>query len=570
VGSSYAETFNVTSIDGTASTVTVQINGTNDIPTIEAKTFSTPEDTSLIITDTQLLENADDVDLGDDLIVTNVSLVNDANGTLVNNNNGTYTFTPTASYSGSAVELTYTVSDQNGGSAEENIRINVSPIANAPIVEVDADVDNPIISDYKEFTITDYRPIINSGTTTGILEFEGYARSASMSIKSFDGRLGNDTGIVELIKDGQVIKTYSLNDYFTGNPSESTDKLLTFTSDTYFNEVRVSNTSTNDQFKVEDVALVSPYLITYNISADAYLTDASEILSNLIVKVSSFLDGILIVNGVAPDAVLSADGDYNYYSIPASDADVQLIFDHPIDPSWVSAIDSISGSATSWESGDGFALAATSGDDMIVGTLGDDSISGEEGNDVIFGGAGADILSGEDGNDTLAGEDGDDTINGGVGADALYGGTGDDTLIGGDDNDYINGGIGSDTIGGGAGNDTIVYDIADSEVDGGVGADTLIATSGTVNLSNVSNIEVIQLNSGATVIGTNAVLGINANDVMNATDDANTLIIQSVEEGTNTINIDTTSLPFTGVVGGYEIYTNGSVILQVEDDITVI
>jgi hypothetical protein len=43
-----------------------------------------------------------------------------------------------------------------------------------------------------------------------------------------------------------------------------------------------------------------------------------------------------------------------------------------------------------------------------------------------------------------------------------------------------------------------------------------------------------------------------------------------VEEGTNTINIDTTSLPFTGVVGGYEIYTNGSVILQVEDDITVI
>ncbi|MFV7786209.1 VCBS domain-containing protein, partial [Shewanella marisflavi] len=34
VGDSYSETFNVTSIDGTPSTVTVTINGTNDVPVI--------------------------------------------------------------------------------------------------------------------------------------------------------------------------------------------------------------------------------------------------------------------------------------------------------------------------------------------------------------------------------------------------------------------------------------------------------------------------------------------------------------------------------------------------------
>ncbi|MDD2653291.1 MAG: hypothetical protein PHX44_09610, partial [Sulfurimonas sp.] len=470
------------------------------------------------------------------------------------------TFTPAANQSGTGYDsFEFAVVDNNGGVDEtpQTMTIDVTPAADAPLVTVIPDLTPEIVQDYQNETFTSYDPVINSGRSTGVLEFDGYARSVSMSIKSFDGRPNNDTGIVELIKDGEVIKTYSLNDYFTGNPSESAGKILTFSSDIYFNEVRVSNTSTNDQFKVENVALVSPFLVTYSVEASAELTDAGETLSNLILKVPSSLGGVLVVDGFAPSAVLSADGAYNYYSVSPENGGVELIFDFADEPSEAeldvieSAIDSIEGIATSWEAGDGFALAATSGDDVIVGTSNGDEIAGEEGDDVIFGGAGADILSGGDGNDTLAGEGGNDT------------------LTGGDGNDYIDGGAGADALYGGAGNDTIAYDILDTEIDGGLGIDTLIVSSGTVNLSNVSNIEVIQLGSGATVIGSDTVSGIDANDVINATDDANTLIIQSVEEGTNTININTDSLPFTGSVGGYEIYTDGFVILQVEDDIIV-
>ncbi|WP_298752570.1 calcium-binding protein [uncultured Arcobacter sp.] len=390
--------------------------------------------------------------------------------------------------------------------------------------------------------------MINSSTSTGILAFDGYARSVSMSIKSFDGTEGKDTGTVELLRDGVVIETYSLNDYLTTNPSGSIGIPLTFTSDVYFNEVRVSNTSTNDQFQVKDVTLVSPYLVTYSIDASATVTDDGEILSNLILKVPSSLDGVLVVDGFAPNAILSADGDYNYYSIPADNESVELIFDFVDELTATeltdlgTLVDTITGSATSWESGDGFALAASSGSDTIAGTTEDNEIFGEEGDDVIFGGDGTDTLYGGDGDDTIAGEVGDDYIDGGAGADALYGG---------------------------AGNDTIEYDTLDTLIDAGDGSDALIGNAETINLANVDNIEVIQLSSGATVIGTGDANAINPSDVMDATDGNNTLVIESSDEGAYTINVDTTLLQFSENVDGYNIYTDDTVTLKIEDSIIV-
>ncbi|MBE0514999.1 MAG: hypothetical protein IBX42_08640, partial [Sulfurimonas sp.] len=412
-------------------------------------------------------------------------------------------------------------------------------VADAPLVIVTADLTPEIVQDYEDETFTNYTPIINSGNSTGILEFDGYARSVSMTIKSFDGRPGNDTGTVELLRDGVVIETYSLNDYLTTNPSGSKGIPLTFTSDIYFNEVRVSNTATNDQFKVENVVLVSPYLVTYSIDANAFLTDESEILSNLILKVPSSVDGVLVVDGFAPIAILSADGLYNYYSIPADNGGVELIFDftEELTPTELTElgnlIDTITGSATSWESGDGFALAASSGDDIIAGTAEDNEISGEGGDDVIFGGDGADALHGGAGDDTIAGEDGDDYIDGGAGADALYGG---------------------------AGNDTIVYDALDTVIDGGTGVDTLIVAD-TLDLSNVatiaaiSNIEVIELLDNAKVVG-----GINPNDVISMTttvDGNNTLIIESDSTPTSDtrVSIDEDSFDTSVVDGGYNVYS---------------
>ncbi|MDD5400061.1 MAG: tandem-95 repeat protein [Sulfurimonas sp.] len=171
----------------------------------------------------------------------------------------------------------------------------------------------------------------------------------------------------------------------------------------------------------------------------------------------------------------------------------------------------------------------------------------------ILGGTAGDVLTGGEGNDYIEGRDGNDTINGSAG------------------NDTINGGAGADTVYGGAGNDTIVYDIADIEIDGGAGTDTLVANSGAVNLSNISNINIIQLGSGATVVGS-GVDGINPSDVINATDDG-TLIIQSVDNVSNQVNVDTTLFAEVGniIIDGIEYaqYTGAGATLLIEETITV-
>ncbi|WP_373002076.1 beta strand repeat-containing protein, partial [Sulfurimonas sp.] len=107
----------------------------------------------------------------------------------------------------------------------------------------------------------------------------------------------------------------------------------------------------------------------------------------------------------------------------------------------------------------------------------------------------------------------------------ILGGTADETLTGGDGNDYIDGRIGIDTVDGGAGDDTLIFDAADTLIDGGTGNDILVVSS-TINLSNVDNIETVQLNGGATVIGSDPLLGITAADVLGAVE-SDTLIIQS-------------------------------------------
>jgi len=127
-------------------------------------------------------------------------------------------------------------------------------------------------------------------------------------------------------------------------------------------------------------------------------------------------------------------------------------------------------------------------------------------------------------------------------AHTILGGTADDILSGEDGNDYIDGRDGSDTLYGNAGNDTFQYDPLDAEIDGGDGFDTVIGSSEVINLSNVSNIDVIQLNAGTSIVGSGADLGINADDVLSASDSGR-LIIQSADsDPLNQVNIDTDSL----------------------------
>jgi len=100
--------------------------------------------------------------------------------------------------------------------------------------------------------------------------------------------------------------------------------------------------------------------------------------------------------------------------------------------------------------------------------------------------------------------------------------------------------------------------------DGDVLSDNVLhVDGGTVDLSNISNIETIALNNGATVTGSSD--GINAQDVLDASDDGTLHITSSDGDASDQVSVDTSSL--TEVGNG--VYSNGSatLILEIETPI---
>ncbi|URK19804.1 Ig-like domain-containing protein [Thalassospira sp. GO-4] len=127
-------------------------------------------------------------------------------------------------------------------------------------------------------------------------------------------------------------------------------------------------------------------------------------------------------------------------------------------------------------------INAKSGHDTISSGGGADTVYGGGGNDIIDSGGGDDRVFGGSGKDTITGGAGDDyinaggshdTVDGGEGNDTIFGGGGKDTITGGAGDDYIDAGSSSDTVDGGAGNDTILGGSGHDTLDGGEGTDTL-------------------------------------------------------------------------------------------------
>jgi hypothetical protein len=96
-----------------SSTLTITVAGANDAPVAVADSFTTNEDTALVIAAPGVLANDSDVD-GDAL--TSVLVTGPAHGTLTLNANGSFTYTPDANYNG-ADSFTYKAND---GTADGN------------------------------------------------------------------------------------------------------------------------------------------------------------------------------------------------------------------------------------------------------------------------------------------------------------------------------------------------------------------------------------------------------------------------------------------------------------------
>ncbi|QOY55683.1 cadherin-like domain-containing protein [Candidatus Sulfurimonas marisnigri] len=99
----------------------------------------------------------------------------------------------------------------------------------------------------------------------------------------------------------------------------------------------------------------------------------------------------------------------------------------------------------------------------------------------------------------------------------------------------------------------------------------VIDDNGLLDLTNVTNIDVIQLGEDATLVGSGALDAINANDVFTATGDDNTLVITALDNNAaDQVNVDTSSLTPQGDtnIGGvdYAQYGDGTSTLLIEID----
>ncbi|MBK6653635.1 MAG: tandem-95 repeat protein [Zoogloea sp.] len=131
-GETRNESFTVLSADGTATTVSLTIVGTNDGPVANPSTATTPEDQPVTV---NVLGNDSDPD-GDTLTVTSAT-VDPAKGSVTVNPDGSLTFNPAANTNGPVV-VTYTISDGKGGSATSTVTVNVTPANDAPLAVNDS------------------------------------------------------------------------------------------------------------------------------------------------------------------------------------------------------------------------------------------------------------------------------------------------------------------------------------------------------------------------------------------------------------------------------------------------
>ena len=115
----------------TTATLSLSVTPVNDPPVAGNDLASTPINTPVTVA---VLANDTDAD-GDPLIVSNPTLANPAQGTVVVNADCTLGFTPANNFGGTAV-ITYTVADGQGGTSTATVNINVG--ANTPPTGTDS------------------------------------------------------------------------------------------------------------------------------------------------------------------------------------------------------------------------------------------------------------------------------------------------------------------------------------------------------------------------------------------------------------------------------------------------
>jgi VCBS repeat-containing protein len=127
------DSFTYRAFDGTVNsnlaTVTITVSAVNDAPVALPDSYSTNEDTPLVVAAPGLKANDSDVEGS---ALTAVKIANPGHGTVTVNANGSFTYTPTANYNGPD-SFTYRVSDGTMNSATVTVTLTVNAVNDLPV-----------------------------------------------------------------------------------------------------------------------------------------------------------------------------------------------------------------------------------------------------------------------------------------------------------------------------------------------------------------------------------------------------------------------------------------------------
>ncbi|MBD1833768.1 cadherin-like domain-containing protein [Cyanobacteria bacterium FACHB-472] len=182
--------YNVTDGNGgsTAATQSFTLTAVNDAPALTgtpATLVAGTEDIVYTINQTDLLTGFTDVE-GNTLSVSNLSA---SNGTLVNNNNGTWSFTGAANYNGT-INLSYNVTDGNGGTTEASQSLTLAAVNDAPTFSAGA--SQVVMANSGVQTVTGWATNFNPGAT-------------NESTQTLDSYIVNVVGNANIFKDAPTI-----------------------------------------------------------------------------------------------------------------------------------------------------------------------------------------------------------------------------------------------------------------------------------------------------------------------------------------------------------------------------
>jgi VCBS repeat-containing protein len=487
-GEIVTESFTVSSVDGTEQSITITINGVNDVAIIGGITTGSITEDGILNASGELTIN--DPDAGEASFIANTEVMG-TYGFFNFYEDGTWNYSANdedlqplrggesvidsfsvSSLDGTTQSITITVNGANdtaiisgtttGSITEEGI---LTTNGSLTISDPDAEEENFIpqsgtIGAYGSFSIDEAGTWSYTADNSKLQLLKGgESRIDSFTLTSADGTSQTITITLNGVNDAPTLLK-AIEDQTT---AAGTSFSFTLPNNT-FNDVDASDTLTLSATLADGSAL--PSWISFDASNGSFrATPTTSDIGAIEIRVTAADEAGELVSDRFSLTVQQPGNDAGGGNSPGGTITGETGI--PTRPIFFSRLQL------------GFALKGTFKADKIKGNWKDNTLRGSNGNDILSGGfakqkfgqdylygeGGHDRLYGGSGKDRLAGGDGNEHLYGGKRRDLLLGGKGNDLILGNADNDILVGGAGKDTLVGGSGKDMFVFNALSEGVD---------------------------------------------------------------------------------------------------------